>query len=106
MNAANAPTHPRDLVIALTRTKLRREPPRIIWVTPEGLHLTLRFLGEQPDERVPAIIAAIREPVPIADLREIAHGHCDGLTRAEAEQRFPKEIAAWEEDPFTFAPGL
>ena len=47
---------------------------------------------------------ACREPVPIADLREIAHGHWEGLTRAEAEQRFPKEIAAWEEDPFTFAP--
>ena len=37
-------------------------------------------------------------------LREISHGHWEGLTRAEVEQRFPTEYAAWEEDPFTFAP--
>lgn len=47
---------------------------------------------------------ACREPHPMSELREIAHGHWEGLTRAEAEQRFPAEIAAWEEDPFTFAP--
>lgn len=47
---------------------------------------------------------ACREPHPTPDLREIAHGHWEGLTRAEADQRFPREIAAWEEDPFTFAP--
>lgn len=37
-------------------------------------------------------------------LREISHGHWEGLTRAEVEARFPAEYAAWEEDPFTFAP--
>lgn len=37
-------------------------------------------------------------------LREISHGHWEGLTRAEVEARFPDEYAAWEEDPFTFAP--
>jgi broad specificity phosphatase PhoE len=37
-------------------------------------------------------------------LREISHGHWEGLTRREVEERFPSEYAAWEEDPFTFAP--
>ena len=37
-------------------------------------------------------------------LREISHGHWEGLTRAEVEAQFPDEYAAWEEDPFTFAP--
>jgi broad specificity phosphatase PhoE len=37
-------------------------------------------------------------------LREISHGHWEGLTRAEVEQRYAAEYAAWEEDPFTFAP--
>jgi probable phosphoglycerate mutase len=37
-------------------------------------------------------------------LREIGHGHWEGLHRTEVEQRFPDEYAAWEEDPFTFAP--
>src|SRR5262249_10130075 len=37
-------------------------------------------------------------------LREISHGHWEGLTRKEVEERFPEEYAAWESDPFTFAP--
>jgi len=37
-------------------------------------------------------------------LREISHGHWEGLTRAEVEARFGDEYASWEEDPFTFAP--
>lgn len=37
-------------------------------------------------------------------LREISHGHWEGLTRREVEQRFGDEYTAWEEDPFTFAP--
>ena len=37
-------------------------------------------------------------------LREIDHGHWEGLTRADVEERFPGEYQAWEEDPFTFAP--
>lgn len=37
-------------------------------------------------------------------LREISHGHWEEMTRAEVEARHPEEAAAWEEDPFTFAP--
>src|SRR6266545_3105627 len=37
-------------------------------------------------------------------LREISHGHWEGLTRQEVEARYPDEYAAWEADPFTFAP--
>ena len=37
-------------------------------------------------------------------LREISHGHWEGLTRREVEMRHPDEYAAWEQDPFTFAP--
>ena len=37
-------------------------------------------------------------------LREISHGRWEQLTRREVEQRFPEEAAAWEEDPYTFAP--
>lgn len=41
---------------------------------------------------------------PRDGLREISHGHWEQLTRAEVEQQFPAEAAAWDEDPFTFAP--
>ena len=41
---------------------------------------------------------------PRDGLREISHGHWEQLTRHEVEQQFPKEAAAWDEDPYTFAP--
>ena len=37
-------------------------------------------------------------------LREIAHGHWEGLRRCDVEQQFGQEYAMWEQDPFTFAP--
>lgn len=37
-------------------------------------------------------------------LREISHGRWEGLTRSEVEERYADEYAAWEADPFTFAP--
>src|SRR5262245_56997022 len=43
-------------------------------------------------------------PTPYDGLREINHGHWEGLTRKEVEERFPEEYTAWESDPFTFAP--
>ena len=39
-----------------------------------------------------------------AALREIDHGHWEGLTRGEVEARFADEAAAWDRDPFTYAP--
>ena len=43
-------------------------------------------------------------PAIVDGLREIDHGHWEGLTRAEVEERFSTEYKAWEEDPFTYAP--
>lgn len=52
-----------------------------------------------------AIACGGRHEAVIDDgLREISHGHWEGLTRADVEARFPDEYAAWEADPFTFAP--
>ena len=44
------------------------------------------------------------KPEPVDPLREISHGRWEGLTRREVEERYEAEYAAWEEDPFTFAP--
>jgi len=41
------------------------QPPRLVWVAPSSLHVTLRFLGEQPDDRVPAIVEAVQEPFAV-----------------------------------------
>ncbi len=43
-------------------------------------------------------------PIPSDGLREISHGHWEGLTRRQVETRYLDEYAAWEGDPFTFAP--
>ena len=37
-------------------------------------------------------------------LREISHGRWEQMTRREVDEKFPEEAAAWEEDPYTFAP--
>ncbi len=44
------------------------------------------------------------EVQPRDGLREISHGHWEQLTRHEVEEQFPEEAAAWDEDPYTFAP--
>lgn len=43
---------------------------------------------------------------PIADdrLREIGHGHWEGMKRSDVEAQFSAEYAMWSQDPFTFAP--
>jgi len=44
-------------------------------------------------------------PVQRCDgFREISHGHWEGMKRREVEEKFPEEMAAWEKDPYTFAP--
>jgi probable phosphoglycerate mutase len=43
-------------------------------------------------------------PIARDGLREIGHGHWEGMRRDEVEARFPDEYAAWEVDPFSFAP--
>jgi len=37
-------------------------------------------------------------------LRELSHGHWEGMRRADVETQFAEEYATWEADPFTFAP--
>jgi broad specificity phosphatase PhoE len=44
-------------------------------------------------------------PVTILDgLREIDHGRWEGLRHEEAAAMYPEEYAAWQHDPFSFAP--
>jgi broad specificity phosphatase PhoE len=52
------------------------------------------------------IIAKPHNLTPILrdGLREISHGHWEGMTRKQVEEQFGVEYAAWDSDPFTFAP--
>ncbi len=43
-------------------------------------------------------------PQPRDGLREINHGHWEGLSRAEVDERYPGEMELWDSDPFGYAP--
>jgi 2'-5' RNA ligase len=51
----------RALEEAITRLKHAGADEGLRWVRPEGIHLTLKFLGATPPDRVPAIVEALRE---------------------------------------------
>ena len=40
----------------------------------------------------------------IDGLREVDHGHWEGMVHKDVEQKFPEEYASWNADPFTAAP--
>lgn len=55
-------------VVASLTQKLEaaKAPPKVVWVKPAALHVTIKFPGEVPDAQVPAITAALTPPVPLA----------------------------------------
>ncbi len=58
---------PRDVLDALQaiQDRLRGRTPRetVRWTRPEGVHLTLKFLGETPAAKQPALTAAMQQAV-------------------------------------------
>jgi broad specificity phosphatase PhoE len=82
----------------------------------QARHLAERLAGvdlaavySSPLSRTTETAAIVAAPHGLAvrardGLREISHGRWEGLTRRDVEARFPEEYAAWEADPFTFAP--
>src|SRR5437762_4370165 len=86
----------------------------------EGREQTRRLAQRLSHEKITAVYASplgrtvetaqiLASPhkleVQIRDgFREINHGRWEQMTRREVEARFPEEAAAWEKDPYTFAP--
>jgi broad specificity phosphatase PhoE len=86
----------------------------------EGRHQVARLGERLRDERLTAIYCSplsrtLETATIIAGtcgvrphtrdaLREISHGHWEGMTRRDVEAQFADEYAQWSEDPFTFAP--
>jgi broad specificity phosphatase PhoE len=79
-------------------------------------HLAIRLANEKlsaiyssPFDRTLETARTVAEPhglMPILQdgLREINHGHWEGLSRRDVETRFSEEYVSWESDPFSFAP--
>ncbi|HEU6453243.1 MAG TPA: RNA 2',3'-cyclic phosphodiesterase [Gemmatimonadaceae bacterium] len=56
--AINLPADVRRAIVDVT-APMRQAAPRLSWVTEERLHLTMEFLGDQPEEAVPPLGAAL-----------------------------------------------
>lgn len=54
--------------------RLRALPGDYRWVDPRDMHVTLRFLGETPEERVPEVEALMREAAAAARPFEMRFG--------------------------------
>lgn len=75
--------------------RLTQRPAAAIYCSPMSRTLETATLIGQPHGLM---------PITKDGLREIDHGHWEGLTRAEVESRYPHEIESWDTDPFGFAP--
>lgn len=69
----------------------------------------LAAVYSSPMQRTMDTAAYVAKPhalpvLPIEAMREIAHGHWEGMRRADVERDFSEEYLRWETDPFTFAP--
>jgi 2'-5' RNA ligase len=56
--AINLPPVIRRSIVGVT-ARMREAAPRMSWVTEERLHLTMEFLGDQSDDAVPELEAAL-----------------------------------------------
>jgi probable phosphoglycerate mutase len=89
-------------------------------LSPEGIFQAERLRDRLADDHIAAVYCSPMtrtrhtarilaephswEPLDRDGLREIDHGHWEGMRRSDVEAQYPEEYAAWEEDPFTFAP--
>src|SRR5437773_7767902 len=72
--AIELPGEVREALGRLQHELQRRGLEKLRWVRPQGIHLTLKFLGATPSERVPAIQAALVDAVVDTASHELALG--------------------------------
>jgi len=75
--------------------RLSNDPVTAVYASPLSRALdTARIIAEHCG----------RETIVRDGLREIGHGHWEGMRREDVEREFSEEYAQYESDPFTFAP--
>lgn len=72
-------------------------------------HEPMAAVYASPMKRTTDTATLIAEPhrksvEPVDALREISHGHWEGMRRADVERDFAEEYGRWDNDPYTFAP--
>jgi len=81
--------------VAFLAERLAHTPVAAVYASPLGRTFETAAIVGRPHKLT---------PIERDGLREISHGRWEGLSRQELEARYPDEYAAWESDPFTFAP--
>jgi len=81
--AIELPGEVREALGRLQHELQRRGLEKLRWVRPEGIHLTLRFLGETPTEKVAAISEAIRGAAGLVHPIELAFSGVGTFGRGE-----------------------
>lgn len=61
--ACEVPEEVKDAIGETIETLRRKSGPAVRWIKPEGVHVTLKFLGEVPVKKLPAVKLAIQEAV-------------------------------------------
>jgi len=55
------------VVAALTgKLEAVKKPPKVVWVKPAALHVTIKFIGEVDEARIDELRTRLEPPVPIA----------------------------------------
>lgn len=76
--------------LSAAATKLKAAAPDARWVRPESLHLTLKFIGEQPEEKLPVIRGALEAVQGVAPFTLAMYG-----LYFFPDKRFPRVLAAF-----------
>jgi RNA 2',3'-cyclic 3'-phosphodiesterase len=63
--------------------RLKKAPGDFRWVDPRDMHVTLRYFGEQPAERVPEIEALMRTAAAKAEPFELVYGRVGAFDSLE-----------------------
>ena len=61
--ACEVPDDVKDTIGEVIEGLRQKSGPDVRWIRPEGVHVTLKFLGEVPTKKLPAVKLAIQEAV-------------------------------------------
>lgn len=69
--ACEVPEETRQAITAVIEVLRARSGTAVRWIRPEGIHVTLKFLGEVPVKQLPAIRLAVQEAVLVSSPFEL-----------------------------------
>jgi 2'-5' RNA ligase len=64
----------RVIQVISDKVEAAKAPPKITWVKPAALHVTLRFIGEVEDAAVPALCEQLAAPIEMAPFEVLWRG--------------------------------